>query len=74
MADPATSIELARKYSKYGNSFRRFARSKQAAVAILMDCLDRRGVKWEFERVDPETIDSIIDDWAEIIKIMMVDA
>lgn len=43
-------------------------RSLDAAKKILEDCLDRRGIKWEFQKVDKKIIkESILPAWAAII-------
>lgn len=49
---------------------RRFLRSKHrlAAEAILVDCLDRGGIKHEFRQIDSHVLNDIIDMWTEIIK------
>ena len=66
MGKPETSIELAKThFSK--KKWREMKPSKRAALAILQDCLDRRGIKWEFEKCDPDIIESIVESWDEII-------
>lgn len=40
----------------------------RAALAILEDCLDRRGIKNEFRKVAPEIIRHISEAWANIIR------
>ena len=60
MGKPETSIELAKThFSK--KKWREMKPSKRAALAILQDCLDRRGIKWEFEKCDPDIIESIVE-------------
>ena len=40
-----------------------------AATEIYKDCLDRRGIKWEFEKVDSRIKhDEILPVWAQIIR------
>lgn len=40
-----------------------------AALGVLADLLDRRGVKWELEKVDPETRVEIVRSLAAIIRL-----
>lgn len=37
-------------------------------MAILQDCLDRRGIKHEFGNCDPDVVRDILESWAEIIR------
>lgn len=40
----------------------------KAASAILIDCLDRRGIKHQFNQCDEETLNTIVDEWADMIR------
>jgi hypothetical protein len=42
--------------------------ARLAASDIYADCLDRRGIKWEFEKVDEDVRREIIAAWADIIR------
>ena len=44
---------------------------RQIALGILEDVLDRRGVKHEFEKIDPDVIQEILADWEEIARVVI---
>ena len=64
MASTQTCIELARGCKGWRTS----DKDRRAAMAILEDCCDRRGIKSEFRQCDDDVIDDIIDSWAAIIR------
>lgn len=39
-----------------------------AALEIEADCLDRRGIKWEFAKVDDDVREEILKAWTRIIE------
>lgn len=56
------SVKTAREYCKID-------KYKHMAMAILQDCLDRKGIKSAFREVEDEIIEDIISTWIEIIKL-----
>ena len=46
----------------------------EAARDIWADCLDRRGIKWECRKVNPDVLaDEIIPAWAKIMRLAAID-
>lgn len=65
------SKELCIQFASTGTNRRRWKsadKAKKAAMAILQDCLDRRGIKHEFGNCDPDVVRDILESWAEIIR------
>lgn len=43
-------------------------KAKDAVFRIIADLTDRRGIKHEFNSIDDDIQDEIVDTWTEIIK------
>jgi len=65
MASTELCIELASRGNK---KWDQYDDATQAAEAILQDCMDRRGIKGQFNACDEEILAEIVDSWAEIIR------
>jgi len=64
MANCDLCIELAQREESH---WEQFDFATKAALSILQDCLDRRGIKHEFDSCDEDVIAEIVDSWAAII-------
>ncbi len=45
--------------------------AQRIAGAIELDISDRRGLRQEWEQIDPDTQDDIRDEWAKIISKLL---
>lgn len=61
MADPKTSIEVAKSRQKVSAYL-------LAAMAIEVDIQDRRGLKHEWNSIDTKVREDILTTWEEIIQ------
>ena len=43
--------------------------AERAALGVISDLLGRRGIKWEFEKVDEDVRPEIVERMAEIIRL-----
>lgn len=41
--------------------------ARKAALKIEEDCLDRRGIKWQFQDLDDDVREDILEAWTRII-------
>lgn len=67
MPVPKESIAIARQMTP---AFYGYETHEQAAFCIMVDVLDRRGLKNQFEAIDQETRAEILKSWGEIIKML----
>lgn len=42
--------------------------AQRVVAAVEQDLSDRRGLKREWERTDPDTLDEVRDRWAELVR------
>lgn len=70
MSSPETSIEICKKFRK---DYKKQPKNRQAALAIMEDVSDRRGIKHEFNACDNEVKKDILDCWSEIIALVFAD-
>jgi len=68
MSTTATIKDRAARSIKRAKESHKPFKYQLAAEGILHDCLDRRGVKREFEQIERSVLDEIIETWSEIIK------
>ena len=65
MASIHLCIELASRREEH---WEQFDDATKAALAILQDCKDRRGLSGQIDGIDDDILAEIVDSWAEIIR------
>jgi hypothetical protein len=65
------SIELCVELASQDQRWDQYDDATRAALVIIQDCLDRRGIKHEFRNIDEDVLDEIADTWAEIIRSVL---
>ena len=63
--------ERAKVHIKAGMERHDITPQRQIALGILEDVLDRRGIKYEFEKTDPYVTQEILAAWEEIARVVM---
>ena len=66
-----TSTELCIELASKDDKWDQYDDATKAALAILQDCKDRRGIKGQFNACHEDVLSDIVDSWAEIIRFAL---